>query len=278
MQEGWDCPFAYILVSLNNVGSGLSMTQLVGRILRQPYQERTAFPELNESYVFCLHRRAGEIAREVKKVLEKEGYEGDAAGAVVDASDPDYRRPQRTVHIRDEFLSLYKKPYAGKIYLPHFCVKTGARYEALDYFRHLISRVDVEKFAYDKIDWPLADELKAAKDRFYTITLGEDLIRQSEKDVDALEADEQVLGWIGASLPFTYLSYKQLHYVVRRVYERLIGAELDLRDRLALVKFVVRDKIQAFMQDEIDAQTEAAFAELFNEGRLQFYLECGMPL
>src|SRR5262249_55058525 len=40
LQEGWDCPFAYILVSLNETAKGLSMTQLVGRILRQPYQER----------------------------------------------------------------------------------------------------------------------------------------------------------------------------------------------------------------------------------------------
>jgi type III restriction enzyme len=36
LQEGWDCPFAYILVSLNNTGSQQSMTQLVGRVLRQP--------------------------------------------------------------------------------------------------------------------------------------------------------------------------------------------------------------------------------------------------
>ena len=33
LQEGWDCPFAYILVSLNNTGSQQSMTQLVGRVL-----------------------------------------------------------------------------------------------------------------------------------------------------------------------------------------------------------------------------------------------------
>ena len=31
LQEGWDCPFAYMLVSLNNTGSAQSMTQLIGR-------------------------------------------------------------------------------------------------------------------------------------------------------------------------------------------------------------------------------------------------------
>ena len=68
-------------MSLYNTGSGLSMTQLVGRVLRQPYQEQTPFAELNESYVYCLYQKAGEIARQVKTALEKEGYEGDAAGA-----------------------------------------------------------------------------------------------------------------------------------------------------------------------------------------------------
>src|SRR5262249_9361447 len=85
LQEGWDCPFAYTLVSLNNTASQQSMTQLVGRVLRQPYQAQTPYPELNESYVFCLRKRAADIAREVKKALEKEGYEGDAA-SVVDRS------------------------------------------------------------------------------------------------------------------------------------------------------------------------------------------------
>ena len=57
LQEGWDCPFAYILVSLNNTGRAQTMTQLVGRVLRQPYQTRTPFEPLNESYVYCLRRR-----------------------------------------------------------------------------------------------------------------------------------------------------------------------------------------------------------------------------
>lgn len=73
LQEGWDCPFAYVLVSLNNTRSQLSMTQLVGRVLRQPYAEKTPFPDLNESYVYCLRRRAADITREVKKALEQEG-------------------------------------------------------------------------------------------------------------------------------------------------------------------------------------------------------------
>ena len=37
LQEGWDCSFAYVLVILTNPSSKNSLTQLVGRILRQPF-------------------------------------------------------------------------------------------------------------------------------------------------------------------------------------------------------------------------------------------------
>src|SRR5204863_7185527 len=106
-----------------NTGSGQSMTQLVGRVLRQPYQEKTPFRDLNESYIYCLRKRASEISQEVKTALEKEGYEGEAQSRVVDATREE-GPSERTVRIRQQFLSLYKREFEGKIYLPHFCVRT----------------------------------------------------------------------------------------------------------------------------------------------------------
>jgi len=275
LQEGWDCPFAYILASLCSTGSGQSMTQLVGRVLRQPYQERTPFPELNESYVYCLHQTSSEIARQVKAALEKEGYEGDAEGVVVDASGRDKHEP-RVVNMRPLFAQMYTRPFEGKVYLPRFCVKEVGRYRALDYFEHLVSRVDVDQFEYANINWPLADAMSEAKDRFYRISLGTEIMRQYETEADFWEPDEQVQAWIVASLRFDYLSHKQLRRIVRRIHDRLCACELSsmVKDRLALVKFVVRDHIERWLQEQVDKQTEAAFGKLFDMGRIQFYLEC----
>ena len=41
LQEGWDCAFAYVLVILTNPSSKNALTQLVGRILRQPFARKT---------------------------------------------------------------------------------------------------------------------------------------------------------------------------------------------------------------------------------------------
>jgi type III restriction enzyme len=171
---------------------------------------------------------------------------------------------------------MYTRSFQGKIYLPHFCVLDGSGYEALDYYCHLMGHVDVMEFAYGAINWPLAEAMKEAKDRFYRITLGQDISREYETEADWWETDEQVLAWLVASLPFDYLSHKQLGAVVRRVYQRLCKAELSgmVRDRLALVKFVVRDHVERFIQEQLDLQTEQAFAELHNRGKLLFYLEC----
>ena len=180
LQEGWDCPFAYILVSLNNTGSKQSMTQLVGRVLRQPYVERTPFEELNESYVFCLRGKAADIAREVKKALEKEGYEGEAASVVDRSGDDGKSAPKRQATMREEFRRYYRE-FEGKIYLPRFCVKQGNSYEVLDYFRHLLSQVDVKRFDYAGIDWNMATALEEAKDSIYRLTLEQDDLERVEE-------------------------------------------------------------------------------------------------
>jgi type III restriction enzyme len=100
------------------------MTQLVGRILRQPYQEKTGVPALDESYVYCLHKRASTIAQEVKSALEDEGYEGNALGLIVDASGDAPQSTSRQIRIHERYSRMYRQ-FDGKIYLPHFCVKLG---------------------------------------------------------------------------------------------------------------------------------------------------------
>jgi type III restriction enzyme len=275
LQEGWDCPFAYVLVSLNNTGSGKSMTQLVGRILRQPHQERTDFDELNESYIYCLHKKAGEIAREVKKALEDEGYEGDAASVVDRSVEGEPAEVMRESRIQKKFRRHYRE-FEGKIYLPRFCVRNSSSdYEQLDYFRHLLSRVDVGRFDYAGIDWDLEAELASARDRFYRITLQQDdPERVAEREAEILETDEQVARWLTVNLPFDWFSQKQLRLVVEQSLDRLFRVNRGLAGKLALVKFPVRDRLAGFVQDHTDRQTEAAFQALFASKNLCFFLEC----
>ena len=114
----------------------------------------------------------------------------------------------------------------------------------LDYFRHLLSQVDVTQFDYAGIDWNMATALEAAKDSIYRLTLEQDdLERVAERESVTLETDEQVKAWLVASLPFDHFSQKQLREVVSRVAERLNQLTPELSGRLGLVKFEAREKM-----------------------------------
>ena len=50
LREGWDCPFAYILCSLQKLSSATAVEQLLGRVLRMPYAQRRGREALNRAY------------------------------------------------------------------------------------------------------------------------------------------------------------------------------------------------------------------------------------
>ncbi|HLU06940.1 MAG TPA: DEAD/DEAH box helicase family protein [Woeseiaceae bacterium] len=54
LAEGWDCPSAYILVSLAGTQSETAVEQLLGRILRQPDAKARDATALNQSYAYVM--------------------------------------------------------------------------------------------------------------------------------------------------------------------------------------------------------------------------------
>lgn len=93
LQEGWDCPFAYVLCALSASKGKRAMTQLVGRILRMPHVAKTGRATLDSCYVLCHDATTGEVVKAIKESLEGEGM-GDLAIAVQgDAGDPELPKP-----------------------------------------------------------------------------------------------------------------------------------------------------------------------------------------
>lgn len=85
LQEGWDCPFAYVLCALAAGRNPAAMTQLVGRILRQPQVTKTGYDALDACYVLCHDAKTAEVVGAIKKSLEGEGM-GDLLMKVTGAS------------------------------------------------------------------------------------------------------------------------------------------------------------------------------------------------
>ena len=74
LAEGWDCPFAYVLATVANKSSKVSVEQLVGRILRQPYARRSAARALNISYVLTSSADFNDTIDQVVAGLNGSGF------------------------------------------------------------------------------------------------------------------------------------------------------------------------------------------------------------
>ena len=100
LMEGWDCPFAYVLVMLDNTSAQNAITQLVGRVMRQPYAQLTGRAELDQCYVYCQNTGVNDAVASVKRGLEQEGM-GDLADDV--RTDQSLNLKPITVERRERF-------------------------------------------------------------------------------------------------------------------------------------------------------------------------------
>ncbi len=76
LAEGWDCPFAYILVSMASLSSATAVEQLLGRVLRQPGASQRHARALNQSYAFVVSRNFAETAGALRdRLVAGAGFE-----------------------------------------------------------------------------------------------------------------------------------------------------------------------------------------------------------
>ncbi len=140
LREGWDCPFAYVLTLLDSTRTARALTQMTGRILRQPDTELTGRAALDESYIYCLDRDVGEAIQAVKRGLEQEGM-GDLSGLVHSGQGnggPENNAQLRRIPRRKAFRDM-------RIFLPQVLHRAGRRYRPLDYEGDVLSGVDWQK-------------------------------------------------------------------------------------------------------------------------------------
>lgn len=93
LAEGWDCPFAYILVSMASLSSATAVEQLLGRVLRQPSARHRQAKALNQSYAFVVSRNFAETAGALRdRLVAGAGFERREVGAFVAAAHPEQAR------------------------------------------------------------------------------------------------------------------------------------------------------------------------------------------
>jgi len=88
LKEGWDCSYAYVFCSIQELKSARAVEQLLGRVLRMPFASERPAALLNKAYAHVSSRDFAETASALKDCLvDKMGFERVEAEAWTEVAD-----------------------------------------------------------------------------------------------------------------------------------------------------------------------------------------------
>jgi type III restriction enzyme len=264
LQEGWDCSFAYVLTVLTNPHSKTAMTQLVGRILRQPYARKTHVPALDESYVYCFQRT--KLLDEVREGFKREGLEEIAGKIVKDAADLSPAE-QREVAPRKDF-----KAAAANMVLPAFVIRDGKEWRLVSYEADLLSRVKWSEADVTPL-YKLELNLDEKRDVELRTGLAVELTGFAKRVREEIAAGGTVqfdfayaAGHLLDVVPNPWIGYEFVERVFGKLLAKWKGKETVVANNLVFILEELRTRLEA----ERDRLAETAFNEMLTKDEMRF--------
>ncbi len=261
LMEGWDCSFAYMLVMLDNTTAQRAITQLVGRVLRQPYAEHTSVERLDQCYVYCWNTGVGEAVAQVQRGLEAEGMTG--LGGEVQAEADDWVKVP--VNRREKFRG-------ENIFLPMVLHRDGKDWIELDYQQHILPCIDWSALTVPEQQDVMPDR---ARLQMAAVDVGETPI-VFHADQELFIDKTLLISWfarrISDVVPNPWQAARLAWEMVKRW--RLDGSsDEDIHDRRSYIAWRLREEVAA----SLDLQAQQAFQQKLKEGDISFDLQAGRP-
>lgn len=265
LQEGWDCPFAYVLCSLAASANLKAMTQLVGRILRQPGALKTDVEALDECHVITHHANTATVVAAIKDGLEQDGL-GDLVLRVTQDDKSGAGNTARTINRRPAFAST-------EIYLPKVMVVESGDARELDYETDVLSALDWRGFDPRDIADRVPENAQAAESQLQRIRLAED---GDELFVgETVAANAEILTFDPAHVVRMISDIVPNPFVGREIVGATVAA-LRARgfddSKLGLLASLIVEEMRKGLEAARNARAEALFKAEVAAGRIQFRL------
>lgn len=262
LQEGWDCPFVYILVSLSSSKSLTAITQLLGRVLRQPDATKSKVEELNQSYVFCLHKETNDLIKKIKSSLENEGL-GDIAYQinVVDGSAD--LLEYITINRRDKFKDT-------KIVLPNVIWTGDKEPRGIEYQSDILPYINWLEFDMQEIEGLIVPFNSQVQN--YEISFGNDLFKNDIIDY-SLRQEELKKQFIVADAVRAINDIVLNPWVGYELVSRLESALLKkwTREQIDLQYFNIIKQFRSLLIRKSDEEAEKNFSEGLKNGKITIH-------
>lgn len=275
LQEGWDCSFAYVLAILTNPHSKTALTQLVGRILRQPYARKTHVLDLDESYVYCFQRN--KVMDEIREGFDREGLQDLQGRVVKDAKDLQGSETQ-LIGPREHF-----RAAAADLVLPAFVIRDGKDWRLVSYEGDILSQVRWQ----DADVTPLFDltlSLEEKRDVELRAGLTEDLAELTGKGPRAVGNGKLQIDYAYAAahlldaVPNPWIGYDFVEQVFGKLLRKYKGKEQVVANNLVFIL----EELRTRLEQERDRLAQDAFNRLLGEDKMRFmvvlhHLEMNRP-
>lgn len=266
LQEGWDCPFAYVLCALAASSNLSAMTQLVGRILRQPGAEKTGIAALDECHVITHHAATGEVVASIRKGLEADGL-GDLVIEVTAGEGAKGERVARKINRRDKFAST-------EIYLPMVLKVEADAVRELDYETDILSAIDWRGFDPASIADRIPENAQAAEGQMKRIALSDGADGKRIVD-EAVSASAETLEFDPAYAVRMISDILLNPFVGREIVGRLLD-RLEARGfdggKVGKLAGLIVEELRRGLDAERVARAEALFKAEVAAGAIQFRL------
>ena len=265
LQEGWDCPFAYVLCALAAGRAPAAMTQLVGRILRLPHAVKTGRAALDACYVQCYDANTAEVVKGIKKALEGEGM-GDLAVQVSGSSDSAAAARAVTLKRRPQFAKL-------RLFVPTVTwAEPSEPRRALVYDSDVLAHLDWAALNVDALAREWAPDAQGAWGEHLAIDLS--ILNRSHSFADA-DIDRSDLKLDRARLVRALIDVAPNAWWVwgwvDAVLARLHGQGHDERVLAASSASLV-ERLRIDIEAERDRLAQAVFEGFVQQGRIEFRL------
>ncbi|SHJ84303.1 DEAD/DEAH box helicase [Halomonas caseinilytica] len=276
LREGWDCPFAYVLTILSRTTATTALTQMIGRVLRQPHAQATGVEALDECYVFTFDQDVTKAVNSVRKGLEDEGM-ADLVSSVKAVNTGSGESP----NMRREIINRNNK-FSGlpPIFLPrvlHQDADASDGYRALDYERDVLGALDwgaLQFLAANKaaID---SDKLQRTVAR---VTIDRKAKNAGQTVFDLEQEDIDVMPEEGLDVPYLV---RQLLDVVPNPWQgmRLLDETLDAlrakgvtNEQIYINRLDLVQSMKADLREQVNAMAESLFRAKLESGEIALRL------
>lgn len=275
LQEGWDCSFAYVLTLLDKTTAQTAMTQMVGRVLRQPDARSTSMEALNQCYVFCYDQDVNTAVDNVRKGLEDEGMTGlsefvkaEGADGGADAQGAELRLIPRN----GKFEGL-------KIFLPKVLHKDGNDWRDINYDRDILSHIPWHDLSFDIEHFLDAKDTPMTTETSIDVEKQKDLADQ-QGELGLVTKTQKHDVWVEKKLDLAFLSRPLMDVIpnpwqaTRILLETIeaLNAKGHSNETIYNSRLYLLDSMKRHLKQRVHEYSETIFKDRLKSGDIVFRL------